>query len=713
MKAFKLLVLALFLFIGFLDLQAQTPANRNAPAVTQTPKLTGKVTDPSGAVILGAEIKIYQGSTLVKEFKSDERGSFSVDLAPGNYRVDVTAPDFKPFSAPLRMIPNLPSVTIPMVLAMVTTTVDVGAKTDTVSIDDDASLTSTTISGEKLKELPDDEDALMQQLQAIAGGSGAAGANATFVVDGISGGRVPPKDQIQSVIIDTNVFSAEGMGGPRIQIITKPGTGPWSGNMNFMFNDESLNAKNPRLGFKPGAQQRTFNTSYGGPVIPGKLTMRFNARESQMEFEGSATHAITPTGPVTASVFSPQKNRGLTFNGQLFLTTNSTLNFGLNYGQNRARNQGVTDISLPERAFDSSFDNTNVNLSNRTIVGTRIIHESRFSFGRSTNFTYPKTDLSQINVLGAFFGGGSQNKSSSIRNNWAMGQTLRWTLTPKISLISGMDLFFYQIHSTSEANYLGSFTFSSLDDFIAGRAVTFRKVSGDPKLDLSQLEMATFLQADIKLTPKLNLGAGMRYQAQTNFDDHNNLAPTLQLAYQLHPKTVVRTGGRLTYNPFSVFNVEQLRRFDGTSRQTETVILNPSYPDPFLSGTGTTSSTTGGSIRVKDAAIRAPSTLNSAFTVEQTLPKSWRVSASIDLSRGLNLIRTRNINAPYPGTRLSDSLLLRLSSRDTAIQSAARAEVDRMRPFYPLVGNINSFESTGRSVSKNLGLRCPPGRMKP
>ena len=35
-----------------------------------------------------------------------------------------------------------------------------------------------------------------------------------------------------------------------------------------------------------------------------------------------------------------------------------------------------------------------------------------------------------------------------------------------------------------------------------------------------------------------------------------------------------------------------------------------------------------------------------------------------------------------------------------------------MRPFYPFVGNLNQFESTGRSSSKNLGLRIQSANVK-
>src|SRR5262249_59755863 len=162
--------------------------------------------------------------------------------------------------------------------------------------------------------------------------------------------RILPHDQIQQIIIDTNVFSAEGTGGPRIQIITKPGTGPWSGNLNLNYNDAGLNAKNPLADSKPRKHQRQIVTSYGGPVIPGKLTLRFNARTLQIEQEGAAVRAVTPDGNVSTEVFSPTKNQFMNLTGQLFLTQNNTFNFAGSYNTNEFRNQGIGGFFLPQPA---------------------------------------------------------------------------------------------------------------------------------------------------------------------------------------------------------------------------------------------------------------------------------------------------------------------------------------------------------------------------
>ena len=673
--------------------------------IAQSVRLRGTVLDPSGAVIPGAGLRVLQGSRVAGEGKTDGTGNFSFDLAPGEYRLEITAPDFKPHQQNVRLTPNMRPLSISMAVATVNAVVDVAPKEDKVSLEEDANLTSTTIAGDAVKDLPEDEDALMAQLQQLASGAGAAGSTATFVVDGFSNGRVPPRDQIQQIIIDTNVFSAESTGGPRIQIITKPGTGPWSGNVNLNFNDESLNARNPYATNKPSKQQRTFVASSGGPVIPGKLTLRFNARSLQIEQEGTSIIAVTPNGPVSKEVFSPFKTQNLNLNGQLFLTENNTFNFAGSYNTNQFLNQNVGGVTLPERATNFKGHNWNFQLSERAIVNPRLISEVRFNMFHNQNSQLPVTEAIAINVVDAFNSGGAQNRTRRRGTNYNFGNTVRWTVKPALNIQLGTESIYNKNYSSSETNYLGVFTFSSLDDYLAGQPVTFRKTTGDPVVNVSQLEFASFIQADWRVNPKLNLGAGARYHAQMNLHDANNVAPTFQIAYQPRMGTVLRAGGRLSYQVFNIGNIETLRRQDGMGHQVETVILSPSYPDPFLSAGSGTSGTNNASIRTRDPNLVAPYTINSAVTLEQNLKKGWRFSTSFDVTRGIHVIRTRNINAPYPGTPLPAELLSRLDSRIPSVQTAAREEVDRMRPLYPNVGNMYQFESTGESFSKNVGLR--------
>ena len=675
-------------------------------ATAQTMLLRGTILDPSGAVIPEADLKVTQGGKVLGERKSDTTGNFSFDLPAGDYRLEVSAPDFRTHVQNVRVTPNIRPLSISLSLAVVNAAVDVAPTEDHVSLEEDANLTSTSISGDTIKALPEDDDALMAQLQALAAGAGAAGSTATFVVDGFSNGRVPPRDQIQQIIIDTNVFSAENAGGgPRIQIITKPGTGPWSGNLNANFNDQFLNARSPLDLNRPKKQQKIFTTSYGGPVIPGKLTLRFTARSLQIEQQGTSIVAVTPSGPINQGVFTPYKNENLNSNGQIFITANNSVSFLVNYNTNQFLNQGIGGATLPERASNFKGHNWNFQLSERAIVNPRLTSEVRFFMFHNQNSTLPVTEAVAINVLDAFNSGGAQNRTRRRGTFYNFGNTIRWTVKPTVNLQIGTDFNENRNYSSAEGNYLGVFTFSSLADYLAGHPITFTQTAGDPVVNVNQLEFASFIQADWRVKPKLNVGAGLRYQAQQNLHDHTNLGPTFQVAYQPRTGTVLRAGSRISYQVFNISNVETYKRQSDSGHQVETVILNPSYPNPYLNFDAGPAGTNNASIRTLDPHLLAPYTINSALTWEQNLKKGWRFSTSFDVTRGNHLIRTRNVNAPYPGTDLPIDLFNQLNSFNPAVQAAARDQVDRMRPLYPTIGNVYQFESAGESFSKNLGLR--------
>lgn len=171
-------------------------------------------------------------------------------------------------------------------------------------------------------------------------------------------------------------------------------------------------------------------------------------------------------------------------------------------------------------------------------------------------------------------------------------------------------------HSISQNNFDGTFTFSSLADYIAGRPLTFTKNSGDPKLDLNQLEMGSFLQADWKTTKSLDLSLGIRYEAQTNSNDHNNFDPRVGLAYEFTKTLALRGGIGVFHERLDGGTVSQVLLLDGT-RQQQYVVRFPSFPDPFLNSNGALAPLPAASIRVFAPGLVTPYIVNSSLSLEK------------------------------------------------------------------------------------------------
>ena len=95
----------------------------------------------------------------------------------------------------------------------------------------------------------------------------------------------------------------------------------------------------------------------------------------------------------------------------------------------------------------------------------------------------------------------------------------------RLTTKAGVDMIHRRNRSNTEDQFNGLFEFASLADFRAGTPTTYTVSSGNPLLEVTQLEGAAFLQNDVRLSPRLTMMLGLRYEAQTNLDDWNNLDP--------------------------------------------------------------------------------------------------------------------------------------------------------------------------------------------
>ena len=309
---------------------------------SQSAKLSGHVTDSSGSIMPGARVKVYHTDQVVKEVATSATGDFEIPLEPGDYKIEITAPDFQPYVQTVSVTPDLPPLAVSMNVAQLEQTIEVTAVANQVSIEPDASLKTTILENEFVDTLPDETDDLVNYLQQVAGARGEAGADTIFVIDGFTSGRVPPKDQIQEVRINNNPFSAEysGVGFTRTEIVSKAGTGSFPGTTNFLFRDDVLNARNPFALTRPPYQQRNFNSSFSGPVIANKFTLNLNLRDNENQLSDTV-RAILPTGQISDPVVMPNTNRAGNMRGQWALSPNHSVTFNLDINAFRTRTRAL------------------------------------------------------------------------------------------------------------------------------------------------------------------------------------------------------------------------------------------------------------------------------------------------------------------------------------------------------------------------------------
>ena len=281
-------------------------------------------------------------------------------------------------------------------------------------------------------------------------------------------------------------------------------------------------------------------------------------------------------------------------------------------------------------------------------------------------------------------------------------------------------------------------------------------VNPAPALAMTNKYYALYLQDSWKVTPRLTLNWGVRYDYETprtdrfdqltNFDynatsplqvpglnlqggltfvgvggqsrfnanpDRNNFAPRLGLAFQLTPKTVLRTGGGLFYSTVTgigggagAFGVSGFQAatsivtsLDGV---TPVVSWSDPYPQRFNRPTGSTqglSTLLGQSVQFFDRGNYTPYSAQWNFNIQHEFPGSMLVEVGYAGSRGIGFPQNRVFNQlPDSALALGDALRQQVANPffgqievgTLSRPTVARAQLLRPYPQYEGVGSQNA-----------------------
>lgn len=681
---------------------AQTP--------TGTSTLRGQVMDEQGAVIPGARATIILPNGKQRSVVSNANGEFVIpNVAPGRYTFYVEFKGFQNFVKTDLVMPSNEPLQVTMTVASVAVETEVKSEASGVSVEPDQNLTATVLGEDFIQTLPDNEEDLQNFLQALAGpaAGGASGGQggAQILVNGFSGGRLPPREAIQQIRINQNPFSAEysrpGFG--RIEIITKPGLDSWRGNFATTFRNSSLDARNAFAKERPDSRQETFFFNIGGPVIKKKMSVFFNGSRRQFTGE-SNVFARTLAGDYFANVAAPSHSTHLNLRADYLLTQKNTLNTTYSFFSSYSKNSefaqrfgggfggfgggggfgfggggggGGTTVTLPERASNRENGNHTLQIADTFIISSRLIHEARLQLQRETSDATAVTKGIAITVLDAFNGGGSTCCPSRSRGWQADFQDL-WTYNyKKHNVKGGFQLQYERARDLTASNFNGTYTFSSLEQYRLAvdptnpnpLATQFTISTGDPLLKYSQSEMAWFAQDDWRINQAFTLSFGLRHEFQTNLGDKMNFAPRLGIAWSPFKdrKTTIRGGGGIFYSRLNTGLYTLALRNNGILQQNYVLgsrgITGPGGGTPFVrqivNGVVipvvpdlTNASITSQTVRTLDPNLEAPYVINLSASVERQLPKGFVVTGNYIYTRGVHQFRSLNINAPDPLTRV-------------------------------------------------------------
>lgn len=685
--------------------------------------LAGSVTDEAGARVPAARVVLVDAAGAETERLTDEQGRYSFRNIPaGSYTLRVTAEGFDEFASEgVAVGPGgTPSLDVTLAVLGVAENVTVTAD-DGIAAEPDRNADAVVLKEREIAALPDDPDQLAEALQEMAG-PGAGPGGGQFYVDGFSGGRLPPKSSIREIRINSNPFSAEfdRIGFGRIEILTKPGSDRFRGQVFGAFSDESLNARNAFALDRPAEQERRYGGNVSGPL--GKRASYFFDFDRREEDEANTIAATVLDAALNPTFFAatlPEVERRMRVSPRfdLQLGERQTLVFRYDFDNRRDEGQGVGGYSLPSRAFSAESRSHTFSFTDTFIVSPSLISETRFQYARRSSESEPAVIAGPaVVVLDAFSENASSGVVSQRENRFELHQNFSF-VRGNHTVRAGARLRGIDLETSTTSNFVGTFTFagdverdpatgaplpgsetiSSLEQYrrvllgLPGyRPSQFSIIYGEPLAGATQYDVGLFVQDDWRVRPELTLSMGLRYENQTNAGDELNFAPRLGVAYSIsgadgRPTTVIRAGFGVFFDRIGEDLTLDADRYDGLSLRQYIV------PRPAFFGAAPTEAELEAfalpASRRELAALDTPYTIQGSASVERQLPWDISANATYIWGRGVHQLRSRNINAPDPATGL--------------------------RPFGDDAGNVFAVEATGTSRRNQFrfGLSRRSGRV--
>ncbi|HEX4809897.1 MAG TPA: TonB-dependent receptor [Bryobacteraceae bacterium] len=743
---------------GVLAAQTPAPATRPSGAPAQAGRTTGAagtgvvhgvVKDDTGGIIPNAVVTLTNSTNATQTMTATTGGdgTYTVrGLAAGTYTVTATFKGLQQNGTVLLTVAAGQPAAGNIVMVPETQKEEVTvteSNNNQVSTDPANNVGAIVLKQEDLDALPDDPDDLQADLTALAGPSSGPGGNQIYI-DGFTGGRLPPKESIREIRINSNPFSAEfdKLGFGRIQIFTKPGSDKFHGQGMYDISDDVWNSRNPFLTVNPPFRSQLYGGNVSGP-IGKKASFFIDVERRQIDDDGIIVASIVPyvlnsnaLAPNAFNIepyntFQPTPQRRTTVSPRLDiqLNQNNTLSFRYVYLVNDLALTGITGFSLPSAGYGQSTTEESAHMVETDVVSTHVVNETHFQYDRSrVNETSVNTDPT-INVASSFLvnGGSSYGHSYDLEQNYELQNYTSVTWGPHVTKF-GIRIRSSVIDDSSEKNFFGEYTFSggkaasvlngqptgqtqqvtsiqqyaTLEMLLNQYNYTFGQAqalgygpakytqnAGTPYLGFYQLDYGPFVQDDWRVRPNLTLSLGLRWESQNDIPNKSDWAPRVAFAWSPDnkggkgaAKTVIRGGFGIFYDRFAATNVLEAERFGLNASQNSYVVSDPtSFPTPpTLSSLSL--NTTNSSTYLIDSHFHAPYLMQTAIGLERQLAKHTNLSINYTNARGNHLPMTVDINAPY------------LTAADFPATAAANGQVVGQRPN-PALGNIYDFESVG------------------
>ena len=688
---------------------------------------------------------------------SDERGVYRLPLLPlGSYTIVVEAPGFKKLSRS--------GVTITTgQIATVDLRLDAGDVAEQVTITADAPVADLgkidvgrVMNEREVKNLPlvSRNPYNFSLLQANVTGRpnsefGVPRINANgyarrtnYQLDGNNntqtdraGIRLMPISEIfvSEVQLVTNGFAAEFGNTPGLimNAVTPSGTNQFHGNGSYRFRRTPFSA---RPFFFSGANRPPsivddYAGAVGGPLVRDRWHFFTGYEHVKRDLGGEPARVLTiteankaaliasglPASAFPANIPTQQKVDFFIIRTDLQLNSAHRLAGRYNLFRNTSPDNIGGGLNTLQRSIDFVDASDSVGIQAISVFSPKVLNEFRYQYARrkSQNVRNDNSGTGLTIVIAgvANFGAPTNDPLQPLQtSNQALDNVTLTLGQHTVKFGAG----FNRVFDGRESGVFAQYTFPSLAAYLAAKNgtaptgyTTYQETIGNPAIEYQSAFYHGFVQDDWKVTPRLKINYGVRYdlydvpEARANSPlalsqdfkiDKNNFAPRFGVVYGLRDgerSTVIRASAGLYYDPPLIDMYRRALQGNGSP-----TFLNYSF-NPTSQGAPRFPNTLG-SLPPGVATPRqsvtgvSPDFVNLAafhtnVQIEQALSQNFSVTIGAIRSRGNHIPVYRNINPINPVSRLADGR----PKFDTTINANTR--------LYPNFNNVLLAESVGSS----------------
>jgi hypothetical protein len=526
--------------------------------------VTGRVVDQQGSAVPGATVTAKSATTgFTRAEVTDAEGVYRLSALPvGIY--DVTA-ELQGFTTVSKKgvevnVGQTQAIDFPLKVAQLAETVNVTGATPLIQTT--ASSVGAVVDVKRIESLPLNGRQFANLAATVPGVglsfhsdptkstqfaplvNGGAGRNINYQIDGgdnnddTVGGQLQafPLEAIEQFNFQTQRFKAEygRSNGGVLSVVTKSGTNLWSGSAFEYFRDKSMNAEteteiladknNAAAGLpvtgKGDYRQSQFGGSFGGPILKDQAHFFFAIERTNQD----KTQVVNTQGlfPSQDGVFAvPYRETPMTGKVTANLSPNQFLS--VRYGRD-TNSQPYN--AAPNSTYDNWGDSKNgynsINLNHNWVMGGSKLNEFIFQYADFGNTIASRSSApNQSFPNGVTIGANGNTPQTTEQTKYQLRDDFSWhksgggglghDFKVGVNFINEPHLFItfntgkgatFNTHTTNDVN--GPISLVTVSDGNAGANVPMK-------------QFATYFQDDWRVSDRLTLNLGIRYDLMTGY----------------------------------------------------------------------------------------------------------------------------------------------------------------------------------------------------